>query len=95
MTTSPPEKKPYLIGSVPKPFKKRFDKKSNEKQAAILKALSQLAENPRHTSLRAQPLTGTAEWYARSSSGDRIFFTMEGNRIDLITNCNHDMIRKR
>jgi len=92
---SSPSDPPYRIGKAPKPFKKLFNKKSNEKQVAILKALALLAVNPRHPSLHAKPLSGTPEWYARATSGDRVFFTMEGNRIELVTNCNHDMLRKR
>jgi mRNA-degrading endonuclease YafQ of YafQ-DinJ toxin-antitoxin module len=39
-------------------FKKSFTKLSPEVQAKVLKALSLLAENPRHPSLRAKPLQG-------------------------------------
>jgi mRNA-degrading endonuclease RelE of RelBE toxin-antitoxin system len=39
-------------------FKKAFAKLPPEIQAKVLKALSLLAENPRHPSLRAKPIQG-------------------------------------
>jgi hypothetical protein len=85
----------YRFAPTPKSFKKRFDKKTNDQQSAILKALALMERNPRHPSLQAAKFSRGGEWYARTTRGDRIWYEVEANVITLTTNCNHDMLRRR
>ena len=80
---------------VPENFKKVAKRKPASMQAAIEKCLRLLASNPRHPSLHFKPVQGTKDvWEIRIDNGNRITCTRDGDRVVLLNNCNHDILRR-
>jgi mRNA-degrading endonuclease YafQ of YafQ-DinJ toxin-antitoxin module len=74
-------------------FKKRFEKKTAEQRAAVMKTLLLLETNPRHPSLNAHELHGSGGvWEAYVNSGDRVTYRREGDRLVMRMNCNHEAV---
>jgi mRNA-degrading endonuclease YafQ of YafQ-DinJ toxin-antitoxin module len=76
-------------------FKRRFEKKTTEQRAAIMRTLARLEKNPRHPSLNAHELRGSGGvWEAYVNTGDRVSYQRDGDRLVLRMNCNHnDVLR--
>jgi hypothetical protein len=77
-------------------FRKRLRSKPPHMQAAILRCITRLEENPRHPGLNVHEVEGTDDvWEAYVDDKNRITFHMEGPVIVLRNNCNHDIVRQR
>lgn len=89
---------PTPIDNVPtivltKRFKRRFERKTPQQRAAIMRTLARLEENPRHPGLNAHPLRGSGGvWEAYINTGDRVSYQRDGDRLILRMNCNHDEV---
>ena len=77
-------------------FEKVFKKKEPGMQAAILRCIKQLSENPRHPGLHAHRMQGTdGVWEAYVDDGNRLTFEyQDATTIVLRNNCNHDMLNR-
>lgn len=78
---------------IPKPLKKKLEKKPREMQAAIHACLRQLREDWTHPSLACSKLGGTNVYHAKVSRGNRVTFFWEDERIVIENHCHHDMLR--
>lgn len=78
-------------------FDERFRSKPNDQQAAILKAIKFLADNPRHPGLRVERIrTRSGVWSARVNRSDRLSFHWgEKGQIVLRFNCHHEELYRR
>jgi hypothetical protein len=77
------------------PFKKRLAKKSPELQAAVLRCVKRLGEDPRHPGLNVHKMQGLdGVWEAYVDQGNRVTFEWSGDEIVLRNHCNHDMLRR-
>jgi hypothetical protein len=79
---------------VPKPLKKKLDKKPPAMQAAIITAIKQLREDWRHPSLASSKLGGAEIYHAKVSKGNRLTFFWEDDRIVLENHCHHDILKR-
>lgn len=79
----------------PLPLKEKLRDKTPEAQAAILKCLHQLAENPRITGLRTSKIQGeTRVFEARAGRSRRVSWEWESGRIVILNHCDHDEVLK-
>lgn len=77
-------------------FDRRFRAKPPDQQAAILKAIKLLADNPRHRSLRVKRMkSAPGVWEASVTRSDRMTFERQGDSITLRFNCHHDDTLRR
>ena len=79
---------------VPKPLKKKLDKKPPEMRAAIYACLRQLREDWRHKGLAASKLGGMEIYHAKVSKGNRVTFFWDGPVIVIENHCNHDILKR-
>jgi hypothetical protein len=81
---------------IPKPFKKRLEKKEPRMQAAILATVQRLREDHRHNSLRTHRIQGQPGVYGASiDMGNRLTFCWDNETIVLLNHCNHDILSGR
>lgn len=83
---------------VPASFKKRFQKKEAILQAAIMKTIQQLGEDPRHQSLQTHPVRGKKDpkvFEAYVDMKNRVTWHWENGVIVLRNHCNHDIVKRR
>jgi Txe/YoeB family toxin of Txe-Axe toxin-antitoxin module len=77
-------------------FKKRFDKKTVEMQAAILEAIKGLEDfgtPAARPGLQIKKLQGYANtWSARVDQANRLMFEPAGDTITLVSHCNHSIV---
>jgi mRNA interferase RelE/StbE len=79
---------------IPQPFKRELATKPADLQGAILRAVNQLGQNPRHPGLRTHRVRGTTGiWQARVDRSNRVTFEYGGQGIVLRKHCNHDILR--
>lgn len=73
-------------------FDRRFGKKPNDQQAAILKTIKLLADDPGHPGLHVKRVTGwPGVWSARVNRSDRLSFEWGADgQLVLRYNCHHD-----
>lgn len=77
-------------------FKRALKAKTPKQQARVEAAVKQLAENPRHNSLRTHRVRGSRGLYeARIDGGNRLTFQWDGSTLVLRTNCDHDKVLNR
>lgn len=78
-------------------FRKVLQRKPAELQAAILKCVARLGEDPRHPGLRTHRLQGVSGvWEAYVDRANRVTFHYgDDGRIVLRNNCNHDILTRR
>jgi hypothetical protein len=78
-------------------FKKRFQKKEAELQAAIMETVARLGENPRHPSLETHPVHGTKNpkvFEAYVDMKNRVTWHWDDGTIVLRSHCNHDILKR-
>ncbi len=78
-------------------FKRRFQKKESDLQAAILETVAKLGENPRHPSLQTHPVQGTKNprvFEAYVDMKNRITWHREDGEIVLRNHCNHSILKR-
>ena len=75
-------------------FKRRFEGKTPQMQAAITRAIKRLEEDPRYPGLRVHRVQGEdGVWEAYIDRSSRMTFHYgEDGRIVLRNNCNHDIL---
>lgn len=78
---------------IPRPLKKKLDKKTPQMQAAILACIQQLRTDWRHPGLRAKKLSGTSDFEARVTEGARLTFRWDGPTIVVTNHCHHDILK--
>jgi hypothetical protein len=93
LTTTPSGKKPLTPLRVPKPLKKKLEKKPPPMQQAILACLRQLREDWTHPSLKSSKLGGTNVYHAKVTKGDRVTFFWDGDVIVIENHCHHDILK--
>jgi hypothetical protein len=86
---------------IPKPLKKKLEKKEHSSQGAIVACIRQLREDWRHNSLKTKKLQGRTApngepvFEARATKGDRVTFYWEGPRIVIENHCHHDILKRK
>lgn len=78
-------------------FKKRFQGKEPDLQAAILECVQRLGENPRHPSLQTHPVRGTKKpkvFEAYVDMKNRVTWHWEDGIIVLRNHCNHEILKR-
>ncbi|MGH8933019.1 MAG: hypothetical protein ACRDZO_20940 [Egibacteraceae bacterium] len=81
---------------IPDHFRKVLHSKPAALQAAVLKCVARLGDNPRHPGLRTHRLQGAkGVWEAYVDKANRVTFHygVDG-RIVLRNNCNHDILTR-
>lgn len=74
-------------------FKRAFRKKTNRKQARILKTLALLGEDPKYPGLHSHRVQGTAGvWESYVDQANRVTWEWgDDGQIILRNNCDHDV----
>ena len=76
------------------PFQKDYQRLPPKVQSLLHKTLQFLSTNPRHPSLRARKLPGTAIWYARVSRFYRLTFQYDNEVIILRRLGTHEILSR-
>jgi hypothetical protein len=79
-------------------FKKRFQDREPDLQAAIMETVQRLDENPRHPSLQTLPVHGKKDpkvFEAYVDMKNRVTWHREDGVIVLRNHCNHDIVKRR
>ena len=81
---------------MPPSFKRIFKKKTVEMQRAILECIEQMAGDLRHPGLQVHKVQGSpGVWEAYVDGGNRVTFTKPSpGVIEMLNNCNHDILRR-
>jgi hypothetical protein len=79
---------------IPKPLKKKLNKKPPEMRAAIYTCIRQLREDWSHPSLDSSKLGGTNIYHAKVSKGNRVTFFWDGPVIVIENHCHHDILKR-
>jgi len=78
-----------------KTFKKRLRKKPPFMQAAVLRTVKKLDEDPTRPGLRVKKMQGTSEvWEASIDDANRLTFERHGGDIYFLNHCNHDILKR-
>jgi mRNA interferase RelE/StbE len=81
---------------IPRPLKRKLERKPPAMQAAIIACFRQLRENPHHPGLRTSKVGGRSGVFeARVDQKNRVTFFWEGPRIVIENHCNHDIVGRR
>ncbi|MGD0247842.1 MAG: hypothetical protein ABSB75_02205 [Candidatus Limnocylindrales bacterium] len=77
-------------------FRDRLQKKPPALQAAILKCLERLGDDPRHPGLNVHRVQGSdGAWEAYVDDSNRVTFEFGPHNVIVLRNhCNHDIIRR-
>jgi Txe/YoeB family toxin of Txe-Axe toxin-antitoxin module len=76
-------------------FKRAFRRKDKAMQDAIDDCLARFIENPSHPSLHRKKMQGReGVWELRIDGGNRITFRYDKDDVELLNNCNHDILRR-
>ena len=77
-------------------FEQAYEKLTNVEKRSVRKALTLLADNPRHTGLRVKKMEGGKNiWESRPSTRLRMTFEMAGETIFMRNVGEHDRVLKR
>jgi hypothetical protein len=64
-------------------------------QGAIMRTIFHLDENPKRQGLNVHRVRGTVDtWEAYVDLANRITFERQGDVLYVLTNCNHDIIKR-
>jgi hypothetical protein len=85
---------------VPKPLKRKLEKKDAQSRGAILACLVRLREDWRHPGLRSKRLSGRVVngepvYEVRVTRSDRVTFFWDGDVIVVENHCRHDEALRR
>jgi hypothetical protein len=91
------ERRPLTPLILPRPLKKKFERKSVESRGAISACLRQLREDWRHTGLHTHKISGrkvngSQVFAARVSKGDRVTFYWDGPALVIENHCTHKQV---
>lgn len=78
-------------------FKKRFQNKESDLQAAIMETVYRLGDNPRHPSLQTHPVHWTKNpkvFEAYVDKKNRITWHRDDGVIVLRNHCNHEILKR-
>jgi hypothetical protein len=78
-----------------KTFRKRLRKKPHTMQAAVLRTVKKLDEDPKRPGLRVHQIEGTeGVWEASIDDSNRVTFERHGDDLYFLNHCNHDILKR-
>ena len=78
-----------------KTFKRRLRKKPHNMQAAVLRTVMKLDEDPRRQGLRVHQIEGSpGVWEASIDDANRLTFERRGGDLYFLNHCNHDILKR-